>query len=78
MSHLNYVHGAGVSSGSDVDYKKFLSSKLHSHRWSGKWEALPAPTSHIGRLTLSMTNVILGVTIKTLNVTAVADQVSYL
>ena len=76
MSHLNCVHSAGVSSGADVDYKDALLSKLHTHTWSGQWEVLPAPSSHIGRLTLSMTNTIFGIAIKAINVTAVADQVS--
>ena len=73
MSHLNYLHGAGISSGAEVDYKELLSGKVHSHIWSGKWEALPTP--HIGRLTLTMTNAFFGVTVKALDVTAVADQV---
>ncbi len=75
MSHLNYLHTAGISSGSEVDYKELLLGKLHSHEWSGNWEVLPEPSSHVGRLTLSMANIILGVKVKALNFNVTADQV---
>ena len=76
MAHLNYVHAAGTSSGSDVNYKELLSGKLHSHGWIGKWEALPEPTSYIGRTTLWVSNIILGFKIKSLEQIIIADQVS--
>ena len=68
MSHLNQLHDTGVSSGSGVNYKDLLLGKLHSHEWSGNWEALPAPSSHIGRMTLSMFNIFFGFSITALNI----------
>ena len=76
MAHLTYLHSAGVSSGSGVNFKEPLSGKLHTHQWEAKWEALPAPTSHIGRMTLKLSNTILGLKFKALNLSVTADQVS--
>ncbi len=74
MSHLTYLLGAGVASGADVNFKELLSGKLHSHKWKAFWEALEAP--HVGRLTLTMSNVILGFQVHYLDITSEADQVS--
>ena len=75
VAHLTYLHSAGVSSGSGVNFKEPLSGKLHTHQWEAKWEALPAPTTHIGRMTLKLSNTILGVKFKTLDLNVTADQV---
>ena len=77
MSHLTFLHSAGVSSGSGVNFKEPLSAKLHTHQWEANWEALPAPTTHIGRLTLRLSNTILGLKLKMLDLRVTADQVSY-
>lgn len=78
MAHLTYLHSAGVSSGSGVNFKEPLSAKLHTHQWEAKWEALPAPTTHIGRVTVKLTNIILGLKVKALYLNVTADQVSQL
>ena len=76
IAHLTYLHGTGVSSGSGTDFKDLPSGKLHSHEWSVKWEAQPPPTSHIGRMTLKLTNIVFGMKIKALDFHVTADQVS--
>ena len=78
VSHLYYLHTAGVSSGSDVKYKELLAGILHTHEWLAKWEALPEPTSYISRLNLRMTNIIFGFKIKSLDLNVTADQVGCL
>ena len=75
VAHLDCLHGAGVSSGSGTNYKELISGKLHTHTWTARWEGLPHPSTHIGRMTLTMTNIILGLKVKALDITSVADQV---
>ena len=75
VAHLACVHTAGVSSGADTDYKDRLPGKLHTHKWSVKWEALPEPHTHIGRTTLTLTNVLFGLEVKALTMYVTADQV---
>ncbi len=75
VAHLTYLHHAGVSSGSEINYRDLLSAKLHTHNWTACWESLPEPSSYIGRMTLTMTNKIFGVSVKSLDITSVADQV---
>lgn len=76
VAHLNYLHEAGISSGSEVNYKDLLWGKIHTHEWVGKWEGLGPPNNHVGRMTLSMTNKLLGIRIKSLDFKVTADQVS--
>ncbi len=75
VAHLTYLHGAGVSSGAGMDYRELLSGKLHTHSWTARWESLPKPSTYVGRMTLTMTNSILGVNFKSLDITSIADQV---
>ena len=75
MAHLNVLHGAGVSSGSELNFKDLILGKLHTHFWSGVWEALPRPSSHIGRMTLTMSNFVLGLKLKLFDIKSVAEQV---
>ena len=75
VAHLTYLHGAGVSSGSGMNYRELLSGRLHTHSWTARWESLPEPSTYIGRMTLTMTNSILGVNFKSLDITSIADQV---
>ncbi len=75
VAHLTYLHGAGVSSGSGMNYRELLSGKLHTHSWTARWESLPEPSTYVGRMTLTMTNSILGVNFKSLDITSIADQV---
>ncbi|XP_064395396.1 cholesterol 7-desaturase nvd-like [Halichondria panicea] len=74
VAHLTYLHGAGVSSGAGMDYRELLSGKLHTHSWTARWESLPKPSTYVGRMTLTMTNSILGVNFKSLDITSIADQ----
>lgn len=58
-----------------MNYKDIFLGKIHQHDWTGKWEAIPEPNSHIGRLTLQMVNSFLGVRVTSLNMNVTADQV---
>ena len=64
-----------MSSGSDINFKKLVSGKLHTHEWTVNWEAQPAPNNHIGRMVLKMTNIIFGVRVHALDFHVIADQV---
>ena len=75
MSHLNYLHKAGIASGSHVNYKELLSGKIHTHDWTGNWESLPAPNTHVGRMTVGVVNRIFGIKISTFGLNVTADQV---
>jgi len=58
--HLNCLHGAGISSGSGVDFKELLSGRLHSHDWRATWEPQPEPDSHIANMKITMKNFFMG------------------
>ena len=74
LAHLWHLHVPFVGAGADLRYifTRWLNIK---HVWSGKWETLEEPNSHIGRLSLEHKLAFFNWTVPFTKLVVQADQV---
>ena len=74
VAHLNHLHHHGITSGWGISYMTGWLAKIVEHEADAIWKSLPPPDTHISRLSMTLTNKLLGFKLFAAAVTA--DQVT--